>query len=286
MIIRIAHATSYVYDAPVRHMVQLLRLAPRPFEGQHVRRWRVETEPDQAMRRTEDAFGNPVDLLFIDRPLTALTLSVTGEVEVGDTDGVLIGLHERVAPDVYLRETPLTAADGALADFAAEVAPQAVGLDFLHALMAAVRAAIVFDTAATGVGASAAEAFALRRGVCQDLTHVFIAAARRRGVPARYVSGHLAREDGVVEQEASHAWVEAHVPDLGWVGFDPTNGVCPADRHVRIAAALDYLGAAPVRGARQGGGGEHLTVRLSVAPVEVEPARRPGQFQRQQQRFD
>src|SRR5262249_60583923 len=93
-------------------------------------------------------------------------------------------------------------------------------------------------------------AFALKRGVCQDLTHIFIAAARAIGFPARYVSGYLHRADGVVHQEAGHAWAEAHVSGLGWVAFDPANGICATDAHIRVAAGLDYLGAAPVRGTR------------------------------------
>jgi transglutaminase-like putative cysteine protease len=78
--------------------------------------------------------------------------------------------------------------------------------------------------------------------VCQDLTHIFISAARSIGIPARYISGHFHRDDGVVDQEAGHAWAEAFVPDLGWVAFDAANGVCATDAHVRIAAGLDYLG--------------------------------------------
>ena len=92
--------------------------------------------------------------------------------------------------------------------------------------------------------------------MCQDLSHIFIAAARSLGVPARYIGGHFHRNDGVTEQEAGHAWAEAFVPDLGWVAFDPTNGISATDAHVRVAVGLDYLGAAPVRGTRQGGGAE------------------------------
>jgi transglutaminase-like putative cysteine protease len=93
----------------------------------------------------------------------------------------------------------------------------------------------------------------------------YIAAARHLGEPARYVSGYFVRADGAVTQEAGHAWAEALIPDLGWVGFDPANCICPTDAHVRVAIGLDYLGAAPVRGSRYGGGGERLDVTLKVA---------------------
>ena len=169
------------------------------------------------------------------------------------------------APGQYLL-TPLTEPDKALIEFAHDAVAGA-GDDSvaqLHALMGAVHREMTFDTKATDVTATAAQAFMLRRGVCQDLTHVFIAAARRLGFPARYVSGHLARSDGA-ELDASHAWAEAKVPDLGWVGFDATNNLCPVETHLRVAVGLDYLGAAPIRGARYGGGSEVLDVKLKAA---------------------
>ena len=117
---------------------------------------------------------------------------------------------------------------------------------------------------------TAAEAFALKRGVCQDLSHIFIAAARRMDMPARYVSGHLKRADDAIEQNAGHAWAEAFAPDLGWVGFDPTNGVSVTEAHVRVAIGFDYLGAAPVRGSRHGGGEEKLAVAIRVDQAQMQ----------------
>ncbi len=98
----------------------------------------------------------------------------------------------------------------------------------------------------------------------QDLTHIFIAAARQLGVPARYVGGYFHRADGVTNQDAGHAWAEAHVRTLGWIAFDPANGICATEAHVRVAVGLDYLGAAPVRGARRGGGAESMQVQVRV----------------------
>jgi hypothetical protein len=125
-------------------------------------------------------------------------------------------------------------------------------LGFLHALMVQINEHMTFDEDPTNSGTSAAEAFALKRGVCQDYAHIFIACARSGGVPARFVSGHFLRSDGVTSQPAGHAWAEAHIPDLGWIGFDAANGICTTDAHVRVAVGLDYLGAAPVRGTRYG----------------------------------
>src|SRR4029079_18284032 len=160
-----------------------------------------------------------------------------------------------------------TRPDAAIRDFARDVAGDATAepLGALPRLLTRLHPEIGFDTEPTHASTTAVEAFALRRGVCQDLTHIFVAAARSLGIPARYVGGHFHRVDGVTSQEAGHAWAEAHVENLGWVGFDPTNGISTTDAHVRVAVGLDYLGAAPVRGTRYGGAGETLTVAVRVA---------------------
>jgi transglutaminase-like putative cysteine protease len=137
-------------------------------------------------------------------------------------------------------------------------------LDFLHALLQRLHADMTFDVDPTHSATSAPEAFALKRGVCQDYAHIFIGCARAAGIPARFVAGHFLRADGIVHQDAGHAWAEAFVDGLGWVGFDPANGICTTDAHARVAIGLDYLGAAPVRGTRQGGGPESLLVRVMV----------------------
>ncbi len=111
--------------------------------------------------------------------------------------------------------------------------------------------------------------------MCQDYAHIFSACARSGLVPARFVSGHFLRSDGMVHQAAGHAWAEAFVPDLGWVGFDPANGISTTDAQARVAIGIDYLGAAPVRGTRYGGGMETLTVAVKVD----QDGGRPGQWQ-------
>jgi transglutaminase-like putative cysteine protease len=265
MRIRIAHETHYRYDSPVRAVIQVLRLTPLDHAGQHTLSWRIEPDIDGRLRTEEDGFGNIVHVFSVEGPVDSLALRVSGVVETIDTAGIVDGGRERVPDSVFLRETDLTKADANIRAFAEESAAGATGeLEMLHRLLGATNTQMTFDVAPTNVGTTAAEAFALRRGVCQDLTHVFIAAARHLGIPARYVSGYFHRADGVVEQEAAHAWVEAKVPELGWVGFDPANGISPTDAHVRVATGLDYLGAAPIRGSRRGGSGEALDVTLRV----------------------
>jgi transglutaminase-like putative cysteine protease len=137
-------------------------------------------------------------------------------------------------------------------------------LGFLHALLAQIHDHMTFDVQSTDSTTTARQAFKLARGVCQDYAHIFIGCARSTGVPARYVSGHLLRADGMVAQDAGHAWAEAYVQNLGWVGFDAANAICTTDAHIRVAIGLDYLGAAPIRGTRYGGGHETLSVAITV----------------------
>ena len=266
MHILISHDTVYRYLQPPAGVIQILRLTPRNHEGQYVETWRIDISADCRLDAHEDSFGNITHTFSIDGPVGELTVHVEGAVETEPTNGIIRGAIERFPPSLYLRETPLTAPDAAIIDFANGVRAGAGSdrLSLLHALLTAVHSEIVFDLDPTHVATTAAEAFALKRGVCQDLTQIFISAARSLGIPARYVSGYFHRADGVIEQDAGHAWAEAHVPDLGWVAFDPANGISATDAHLRVAIGLDYLGAAPIRGSRYGGSDEILTIRLRV----------------------
>jgi transglutaminase-like putative cysteine protease len=266
MRIRISHSTTYAYETPPTGVTQLLRKTPRDHDGQHVLAWRIDISEDCLLHQHEDAFGNITHYFTAEGPLTKLTVEVDGEVDTQDTDGVVRGGIERFPPQLYLRDTPLTQPDPAIVEFAqtTRAAGDRDSLVLLHDLMVALNREIAFDTDPTHAATTAAQAFTLRRGVCQDVTHIFVAAARVLGVPARYIGGHFHRADGVTTQEAGHAWAEAYVENLGWVGFDPTNGICTSESHVRVAVGLDYLGAAPVRGTRFGGSGETLTVAVRV----------------------
>jgi transglutaminase-like putative cysteine protease len=266
MRIRISHESIYRYDAPVTGVIQTLRLTPRNHDGQYVVAWRIDISEDCRLDYHEDAFGNITHTFTAEGSFTDLGVTVDGEVETQDTHGIVRGAIERFPPSLFLRETALTRPDTAILAFAREAraAAGADVLNLLHLMTERLHREIVFDPDPTHTATTAAEAFALRRGVCQDLSHVFIGAARSLGIPARYVSGYFHRADGVVRQEAGHAWAEAFVPDIGWVGFDPANGISPTDAHVRVAIGLDYLGASPMRGARKGGGAEALSVTIHV----------------------
>ena len=266
MRIRVSHATTYTYDTPPTGVTQLLRKTPRNHDGQYVLSWRLDLSQDCLLHQHEDAFGNITHSFTAEGPFKELTIAVEGEVDTQDTGGLVLGTLERFPPHLFLRETPLTEVDTAITDFAEAARAEADGdmLAQLHSLLRALHAEMTFDADPTHTTTTAAEAFKLRRGVCQDLAHVFIAAARGLGVPARYVGGHFLRSDGITAQDAGHAWAEAYVENLGWVGFDPTHGMCVTEAYVRIAVGLDYLGAAPVRGTRYGGAGETLKVAIHV----------------------
>jgi transglutaminase-like putative cysteine protease len=265
MRIHVRHETVYRYDAPAKSAIQLLRLTPRNHDSQYVVRWRVDVSEDCRLDAREDAFGNLTHTFTLDGPISELRIGVDGELETQDTSGVIRGTVERFPPSLYLRETDLTHADAALMSFAENIAAKADNpLACLHALTATIYEGFAFLPNATDTKTTACEAFAAKTGVCQDYAHVFLAAARHIGIPARYVSGYFLRADGKNQQEAGHAWAEAYLNDFGWVAFDPANGISTTDAHVRVAIGLDYLGAAPVRGVRFGGTGEKLAVNVHI----------------------
>ncbi|MBR1163434.1 transglutaminase family protein [Bradyrhizobium elkanii] len=279
MRLRIAHTTTYRYEPAASGVIQILRMTPGSHDGQYVADWQIDVSTDSRLDTHEDAFGNVTHVLT-HGSISDLTIHCEGLIETQDTGGVLKGTDERFPSSLFLRATPLTDLNPAMTAAVRELRTEAGGdvLGFLHALMAQIYEHMTFDEDPTNSTTSAAEAFALKRGVCQDYAHILIACARAGGVPARFVSGHFLRSDGMVNQQAGHAWAEAFVPDLGWVGFDAANGICTTDAHARVAIGLDYLGAAPVRGTRYGGGNETLTVA-----VKVDQAGRPGQWQSQTQ---
>lgn len=254
----IDHRTVYRYEVPAAGIVQVLRLTPQACDSQAILRWRVDVEADGAIKRFSDAHGNLAHMFYADGPIEELAIAVAGEVLTTDTAGVVGAGEDPLPLGVYLRSTPLTSADPALAAFARTLGHDNP-LTRAHLLMEAIHERLVFDPDITHSATDAATAFRLGRGVCQDLSQVMVTVARLLGTPARYVSGHFAMPDHP-EQEAAHAWAELHLPDLGWVGFDPTHGICASESHVRVAVGLDSLDAAPVRGTRRGGGAEQLSV--------------------------
>jgi transglutaminase-like putative cysteine protease len=265
MRLQIRHSTRYLYAEPVRSVIQLLRVTPSSFTGQTVLDWRLDVDCDARIREGRDGYGNIIHMLYVDRPVRELGITVSGRVLTDDEMGVVRGLPVDLPPQVFCRQTRLTDPGPALTLFAEEAwAAGELVLEQLHFMTAALHRRLRFDTRATEVETPAEHALAAGHGVCQDFAHILIGAARSLGIPARYISGHLFRRDGAELQEAAHAWAEAWVNDLGWVAFDPTNGKSADDGYVRVACGLDYRDAAPIAGTRRGGGVEALEVEVAV----------------------
>jgi len=284
MRIRISHVTDYTYAGEVRSAVQLLRVTPRSCGSQFVRQWRVMVDADARLERGEDAYGNITHLIFVEGPFERLVITAEGEVETTDTGGIVSGGVERVPQGLFLRETAITAPSPEIKAMARDIQGREGGdpLAVLHGINGALHDMMAFTVGATSAQTTAGQAFAAKSGVCQDFAHVFIAAARCAGYPARYISGHYLRTDAV-KQDAGHAWAEAFLPGIGWIGFDPTHGVCATEHHVRVAAGSDSHEAAPVRGARSGGLSEALTVSIEVASGRASTQIQTASGQSQQQ---
>lgn len=265
MRLRIAHRNVYRYKPPATSVIQMLRLTPRNHEGQYVVRWRIDVSADVRLASHEDAFGNMTHVFSADGPFEELAVEVDGEVETQNLNGVVHGTVERFGPSLFLRDTTLTQADDAIRDLAHGIRASQDGkiLPELHTLLEHLHRVMTRDSDETPTATHAAESFARKRGTAPDISHIFIAAAHVLGIPARYVAGYYCSGGGPATQ-TGHAWVEAAVPDLGWIAFDPANGICATDAHVRVAIGLDALGAAPVRGTRYGLGAETLEVAIKV----------------------
>ena len=261
MLISVRHITRYAYAEPVGYAIQSLRLTPAPFKGHRIVDWRVHVAGAGEPLQFRDGFGNLVHLITIGSHQT-LTIDASGTVETADSHGVVDGLADPSPPRIYLRETPQTRLEPAIGELARCVAASD-RLGHLHALGAAIRDGVDYMPGMTDAHTNAAEALAAGKGVCQDHAHIFIAAARSLGIPARYVTGYLLLEEPA-PAPAHHAWAEAWVEGLGWVGFDVANRICPTDRYVRLAAGLDARGAAPISGSRRGGETERLDVSVEV----------------------
>ncbi|MEM6759111.1 MAG: transglutaminase family protein [Pseudomonadota bacterium] len=263
MRLTIRHQTTYQFDDPVNYGLQQLRKTPKSTRGQTVVAWQTQVEGGKKQVGFEDHHNNVVELIGFDRDVVDVLIISEGVVEIADVAGIL-GKHVGPSPLwLYQRPTALTHAGQGVKALARKLRGTNSGLDQLHALMGAVHDLVAYETGVSHPDWTAERAIEAGRGVCQDHAHIFVSCARELGFPARYVSGYLMLQDRT-NQEAMHAWAEAFVPDLGWVGFDVSNRIAPDTRYVRVATGLDYTDAAPVTGSRIGGAGEALSVTLDV----------------------
>lgn len=264
MRLAVRHETRYDYETPLDYSVQRLYLWPTDFASQTTVSWSITCPGFDKSLSYMDGFGNRVHLVTFQNADGPVSIVAEGLVDSSDAAGVVRGLPGTTPAAVFLRQTRLTQPSAAVRAMADRIATTENNpLARLHLLMNEVHSRVAFEIGATDAHTTAAEAFADGRGVCQDHAHILIGAARRLGIPARYVTGYLVTGDGA-SSTAAHGWAEALVPDLGWVGFDAANNTCPTDHYVRIAAGIDAAAVTPVRGSRRGGEGEQLRVEVRV----------------------
>ena len=263
MRLRVEHKTTYTYNAPVPYALQQVRLRPKSRPGQTIVDWDIEVKGGQLEVSFEDEHANSVDLVSFTPGQTEIEIICRGTVDVEDQAGVVGPQGGHVPLWLFKRSTALTKMGPQLEALVAKAPRDGTPLDILHALSAHVLAHVPYSTEQVDSHLTAEDVLIAGHGVCQDHAHVFITAARAMGYPARYVSGYLMMDDRI-EQDATHAWAEAHVAGLGWVGFDVSNGISPDSRYVRVATGLDYRGAAPISGMRFGAAGEAMSVALQV----------------------
>ena len=279
----VEHVSRYAYSSPIRHCMLSLCLTPRSDAQQRLLAFDLATDPPAASNSETDVFGNTKHVLNVHGEHGSLELITRSTVERGHPpqlpDSLAADAWEEVRswrdsfdhwdfthPSVYARPSP------ALAAFVDELGIRA-GDDPLESLLRlsdTLHRSFEYVPGSTTAASPIEETLESRKGVCQDYAHVMIAIARSWHVPARYVSGYLYVEGQggqAALQYASHAWVECRLPELGWVGFDPTNRCLAGERHIRVGVGRDYHDVAPVRGIFLGGGSTRLEVEVRVRPA-------------------
>ena len=280
MRLSIHHRTSYEFSAPVARGLQRLRLTPKSTQGQTIADWQMDYAGVRLEAEYDDQHHNRTQLASVEPGTRHVTITCTGTVDTSDQAGI-IGSHTGHMPLwSFLEQSRLTRPGARMralinrlgGEGAAAAASGGAGsgrLDMLHELSSSIRADVAYRTGETMATTPAEDAMAAAVGVCQDHAHIFLGCARALGIPSRYVSGYLMMDDRI-DQDAGHAWAEAHVDGLGWVGFDISNGISPDSRYVRVATGRDYGEAAPITGISFGAHETLLTVHLAVEQQAVE----------------
>jgi len=261
----VSHRTEYSFTEPQSRLVQLLRVTPGNHAGQCVVSWTIDVDRDARLKPARDGYGNETTMLYVDGPIDRIAISVTGEVLTEDRAGMIGATPEPLPPLHFLQPTSLTQADSKIRDFVAALKLPTEPLAGAHVMAEAIHEYLALDEPDEAGDHHATSAFSERKADAQGAVHLLIAAARAAGYPARYIAGHLYRPYEA-EAHAAHSWAELHVDGYGWIGFDPYEGRCSTESYVRVAVGLDHAQAAPISGARIGGGSESLAVDVHIGP--------------------
>jgi transglutaminase-like putative cysteine protease len=276
----IRHATKFAYDEPITESVMEARMQPRSDALQRCLRFALSTTPASSVMMYQDQEGNVVH--HFDIPGRHSRLVVTAEALVECTAPP--PLPASLDADAWrrldaitatgefwdeLNPGPMTRPTALLDVLAAEVRLDrgADPLTTVRTLAAEIYARFEYKPQSTRVDSPIDDALRERRGVCQDFAHIFLALVRQIGIPARYVSGYLFHDANATDRSAdgaTHAWVEVLMPDLGWVGLDPTNNLMASERHVRVATGRDYADVPPTRGVYKGVSAVRAELAVSV----------------------
>ncbi|KRE45859.1 transglutaminase family protein [Paenibacillus sp. Soil522] len=295
MKLSISHVTQYEYADTVTDSVNEIRLTPSTNERQSCYQQAIAIEPNASLFSYEDYFGNRVHAFSVNGPHKRLTIrtSMTVVTKQAPSPEERAQYLSKRPPEQawnwlrteeaanrfteFLLTTEYTAVTTEVEQFTREISEfyesgQASVLDWLSALSTKIRAEFIYDPEATDVKTKTSDMFLSKRGVCQDFAHLMIASCRAIGIPARYVSGYHFVGDlqgGSADfEQASHAWVEAFVPGLGWCSFDPTNVDPVGERYVKLGHGRDYKDIVPVKGVYRGTGEQVLHVTVDVRNVE------------------
>jgi len=263
-----------------------VRMQPRSDGTQRCLSFHLDVNPSANIMQYRDFTGNTVHHFDIAGSHNEVKVTAQSSVEVQDAPvprasdaGDWIDLDAQVAADDYwemLLPSQFARSSDAVEKLSRELKCERRGnpLELLTELNESIYRMFAYVPNSTKVDSPIEEALQTRRGVCQDFAHIMIALVRPLRVPCRYVSGYMFHRDPLEEKQdrsvegASHAWVEALVPRLGWVAFDPTNNLIGADRHIRVAIGRDYADVPPTRGVYKGEAQSELSVAVTVSPSD------------------
>ena len=283
MFYSIRHVTRFRYSGPVRESVMELRMQPRSEGPQTLRSFQIVTNPRAQLYAYTDHMGNAVYHFNLLREHEELRIEAQAVVEMASfpprperLDDLEWGRYNSfnlkddhfgmLGPSKFARPSPELDSFMKIADLQEPVGDP---LTALNTLQRGIYDSFEYQSGITEVNSPIEVALEQRRGVCQDFAHIMTAIARVWGVPTRYVSGYLYHKGSRDRSaaDATHAWVEAWLPSLGWVGFDPTNNIMAAERHVRAAVGRDYADVPPTRGTYKGGADSELSIAVSLEPT-------------------
>ena len=261
MRLKIEHVTTFSYDQPISEAYTEMCLRPLDGFGQHCLSFALNTEPHDERLNYTDRFGNDVSHFDVIQPHSRLVVAASSEVMTPDQFFQACTALSPLDEYDYLQGTAYAPLAGEIVQFAVSEHGAAGAQATAIALMERIHAALQYEPGATDVSTTAAEALALGRGVCQDFSHLMLAACRSQGIPARYVSGYLYNNG---QRAASHAWVDVYLDGQGWVSLDPTHNREQTGEYVRVAIGRDYADVPPTRGIFIGNAHETMDVSVTV----------------------